>query len=62
MELDKELHWDKSDGIYDFRLHLLEQGKKELPEDAKIVMWPGPRDPSQEQWREQFPWIEEHYR
>ena len=62
IELEKEQSWDISDGIYDFRLHLLEKGKTELPEDAKIIMWPGPRDPSQKEWREHFPWIEEHYR
>jgi len=61
MELDKEFYWDKSDGIYDFRIHLLEKWITDLPTDAKIVMWPGPRDPSQDQWKEKFSWIGEHY-
>lgn len=61
MDLDNELCWDINDGIYDFRIHLLEKGITDLPEDAKIVMWPGPRDPSQQQWQEKYSWIKQHY-
>ena len=33
----------------------------ELPEGARIVVFPGNREPSQEHVREKFAWVEEHY-
>ena len=33
----------------------------ELPDNARIVFFPGPQDPSQEWLQEEYPWIKEHY-
>jgi hypothetical protein len=61
LDLKMESHWSQGLGILDMRQDILEKGRTELPPNTLIVMWPGPRDPMQQQWREQFPWIEEHY-
>lgn len=54
--------WTLEDGIYDMRMDFLETGMKDIPMDARIIMWPGPRDPSHQEWREAYPWIESNYK
>jgi hypothetical protein len=54
-----EAKFDKRDGVYSFRCHLLE-GRLPLPADARIVFFHGRFDP----WHERvshIPWIREHY-
>lgn len=55
-------YWDMHDGIYDFRLDFLEKDRIELPEDCKIVMFPGPRAPWEIKWRTKYPWINQYYK
>ena len=58
----QEAHWTQcEDGIYDMRQDIIEKGLTELPEDCRILMWPGPRDPSQPQWKEKYKFIEKYY-
>ena len=57
-----EAHWTQGvDGIYDMRQDIIEKGLTELPDDCKILMWPGPRDPSQPQWKKKYNFIEKYY-
>jgi hypothetical protein len=59
-----EAYWDKSDGIYGAG-RLGDNGETigtALPENARIVVFAGNREPSQPEMRAKHPWIEEHYR
>jgi hypothetical protein len=60
LDLEEEHHWTQGQGIYDMRLDFLETGRTELPEDCRIVMWAGPRDPSVGDWSK-YPWVEKYY-
>lgn len=62
LNLEDEYYVNRTDGIYDMRQHFIEPQSIDLPDDARIVMWPGPRDPSEPKWRKIFPWIDEHWR
>lgn len=57
----QEAYFDHRDGIYGAgRLG----GKgiyTELPENARLVSFPGAREPSQPEVQEKHPWIKEHY-
>lgn len=57
--------WTQDDGVYGAgRLFdgTWDEGiGHELPENAKIVVFPGNREPSQQAMRERFPWLQEHY-
>jgi hypothetical protein len=61
-----EAHWDASHGIYGAgRLFDGKMGSgvgSELPENARIVSFPGNREPSQAEVKELHPWVKEHYR
>lgn len=61
LPLHLEAHWSIKDGIYDMRQHLIDIGKTQPPEDAKIITWPGPRDPSLPEWQKKYPWITDYY-
>lgn len=53
--------WKKSDGIYSFRNDIMRPNLKELPDDARIVVFHGPRDASQESIQVRYPWVKEHW-
>lgn len=48
-----EARWTNADGVYEAR-----QVRRELPEDARLVLFAGKRDPS----RLPYPWIRGHWR
>ena len=48
-------------GIYDLRQDFLQEDVIALPKGCRIVMCPGPRDPSQEVLRNTFPWMKTEY-
>lgn len=56
--------WDHRDGIYgagrigDWQ----SEARVELPENARIVSFPGNRIPDQPEVMKKFPWVAEHYR
>jgi hypothetical protein len=58
-------YWDDKDGIYGagrlFRGQM-DKGITELPENARIVSFPGNRMPDQPEVQKMHPWIAEHYR
>lgn len=58
-------YWDQNDGIYGAG-RLGDWNKEgvthELPEDARIVVFPGNREPSQKEVQERAPWIKRHYK
>lgn len=62
LDLDKEQYWDQGDMIFDMRRNILSSQSTELPTNCKIVMWPGPRDPNQNKWKNKYVWIKEYYR
>jgi hypothetical protein len=63
MDLANEAHWQQEkDGIYDMRQNFLEKDRAVMPENCKIVMWPGPRDPSESAYQIQYSEILSHYR
>lgn len=55
-----EATWHKKHGVYQFR-DVMEAGKP-LPDNARVVMFPGPFDPSMVELHSTFPWIGEHWR
>ena len=50
-----ERAFDRRDGVYEL---LSLPSQETLPDDARIVLFSGPRDPSQSD----LPWVKEHYR
>lgn len=62
IDIDKEWYWSMNDGIYDMRLDFIETGKTKLPDDSRIVMFPGPRDPTLPELKQKYQWIEEYYK
>jgi hypothetical protein len=61
-----EAHWTDKDGIYGagrlFKGRMGDGVRTELPENARIVAFPGDRIPSQSEVQKSHPWILEHYR
>lgn len=51
-----EARWTEEDGVYEAR-----QVRNKLPENARIVLFAGKRDPTQPEWQAK-PWVREHYR
>lgn len=51
-------HWDHTDGVLNASLI----GGPQLPDDARIVLFPGNRQPSWPQTQKAFPWLKTHYR
>lgn len=62
LDLEKETCWTQGKYIFDMRQDFIEKNRTELPDDCRIVMWPGPRDPNQSQWKSRYKWIEEYYK
>lgn len=62
LDLNWEVCWDINDCIYDMRLDFIESGRTNIINDARIVMFPGPRSPCQPQLQAKYPWIKQHYR
>lgn len=57
-----EATWKDSDGIYSFRLREhLDDGRKPLPSNARMVMFHGGTDPDSPR-AQRIPWIRKHYR
>lgn len=59
-----EAYWDSFDGIYGAgRLGDVKPGvATELPENARIVVFPGNRLPDQSEVQRTHPWVKDHYR
>jgi hypothetical protein len=55
-----EATWSKLDGVYSFRNHL--QGKYNLPEGVRMVMFHGHIDPWAPWVGNKYRWIREHYK
>lgn len=55
-----EAKFTKRDGIYSFRNDL--QRRRDLPADARIVVFHGKHDPWEESIQRQYPWVKAHYR
>ncbi len=57
-----EAHWTAADGVYGAgRLHDIAPGVgTELPGNARIVFFPGRREPGMPAAQERHPWIKEH--
>lgn len=55
-----ERTWGPEHGVYNFRYDIADHGGH-LPEDARVVFFPGDYDPSSPSLRQRFPWIEEHW-
>lgn len=57
-----EAYWTSDDGVYGAgRLRDVAPGvTTELPEDARIVFFPGPREPGMPNIQEIHPWIKDH--
>lgn len=53
-----EATWTRKDGVYCYRNHLV--GARDLPANARIVLFNGKIDPWHPQ-ASQLPWIQEHY-
>jgi len=60
-KLEAFSYWDINDGIYDMRQHFLEKNITNLPDNSKIIVWPGPRDPSLLEFNSKFKWLNEHW-
>ena len=58
--LGDEYVFSVDDGVYSYRNHL-ENGAKDLPENARIVFFHGKYDPWDEQVQKKSPWIQQYY-
>lgn len=54
----EEATWTANDGVYSYRKEV--RGDK-LPENAKVIVFHGPYDPSQEEEQKMCPWIKDHW-
>lgn len=59
---DSEAVWDTSHGVYNFQHDIERKHNGELPSNARVVFFTGPRDPSQPELQSRHPWIKEHWR
>jgi hypothetical protein len=55
-----EAKWTRADGVYSFRNEL--QKTKQLPANARIVVFHGRIDPWSAEAQHGWPWVREHYR
>lgn len=55
--LARERIFDDDDGVLFFN-----ENMRELPDEARVVCFPGPPDPSQPALQRQYPWIARHWR
>lgn len=63
LNLKNENFWEQGkDGIYDFRQDFLKMKLNKIPHNAKIVVFSGPRDPSQSIWKNEYGFLIEHWR
>ena len=52
----------RSDGVYSFRNEIARRWPRDLPTNARIVVFHGKPDPWQASVQRDFPWIKDHYR
>lgn len=57
-----EAVFTKKDGVYIFRERFMKSREKKLPNNAKIIMFPGRIDPWSAPIKNKYNWIGEHYR
>lgn len=57
-----EKTWGPKDGVYNYRHELERKHSGRLPENARMVFFTGPVDPSQEQLQRKHQWIAENWR
>jgi hypothetical protein len=59
-----EAYWTDADGVYGAGrlLDIVPGVQTTLPENARVVFFPGRREPSMDGMLEKHPWISEHYR
>ena len=55
LDRTKEAYWTETDGIYDAR-----GLKTELPDDVRIVFFPGGYIPQSNKSKKRHPWIKEY--
>ncbi len=65
--LDWDLpYWDEQHGIYGAGRLFRDRPDKgvgaELPDNARIISFPGDRMPEDDEMKKNFPWIDEHYK
>lgn len=55
--------WTRADGVYSFRNQIAPpNGNGQLPQDAKVILFHGHRDPWGPGMGQRFPWIAAHYK
>jgi len=54
-----EAKWSKTDGVYSFHNHL--QKVKTLPNDARVVVFHGHKDPWTSRVQQAYPWVRKYY-
>ena len=54
--------WGTADGVYSFRNHYIGKARKELHDNAKIILFHGAHDPWDADVQVKWPWVEEYYR
>lgn len=57
-----EARWSKLDGIYSYRVHFQQTGKRTLQGDEKIIFFHGSNDPSKEETQVAAPWVLDYYK
>lgn len=61
LNLDEEICYDVKDGIYYIKHDFMDKGRTAMYKDATMIMWPGPRDPNEEIYQQQYPWLKTYY-
>lgn len=60
LDLREESYFGRRDGIYDMRVDVMSRPTMNLPPNARMVTFPGPRDPKDARFQG-LDWIKEHY-
>jgi hypothetical protein len=57
----REATWTAADGVYNWHAEILPKHRGALPDNARIVFFTGPRDPSMASVQRISPWVREHW-
>ena len=54
--------WDKMDGVYSYRDHIMKSHRGQLPPNARVVIFHGKPDPWDHAVSVRSPWVKDHFR
>lgn len=58
---ENEATWDRTDGVYSYRVHMKQEGRFDLNGNEKIIFFHGSEDPSKRSTQSKSPWIADYW-